>query len=78
MLATMIKTASNDTQVILSTQSALLLDHFEPDDVLVADLIDGATTLRRLAADDLSEWLDEYSLGQLWEKNQFGGRPQRG
>jgi len=78
MLANLIKTAAVKTQIIISTQSALLLDHFQPEDVLVADLVQGATTIRRLESKDLTEWLDEYSLGQLWEKNQFGGRPARG
>lgn len=78
MLATMIKAAAAATQVIVSTQSPLLLDHFEPEDVLVADRENGATTIRRLESAALAEWLDDYSLGQLWEKNQFGGRPARG
>ena len=75
MLANLVQAAATETQVILSTQSALLLDHFQPEDVLVADLEQGATTLKRLQSQDLAGWLEEYSLGQLWEKNQFGGRP---
>ena len=78
MLANLVRAAATETQVILSTQSALLLDHFQPEDVLVADLEQGATTLKRLQSQDLAVWLEEYSLGQLWEKNQFGGRPTRG
>jgi predicted ATPase len=78
MLANLIKSAATKTQIIVSTQSALLLDHFQPEDVLVADLVDGATTLTRLESKKLAVWLEEYSLGQLWEKNQFGGRPTRG
>jgi predicted ATPase len=61
--------------VIVSTQSPLLLDHFQPEDVLVADLAQGATVLTRLQSEKLESWLQEYSLGQLWEKNEFGGRP---
>jgi len=78
MLANLIKSAATQTQVIVSTQSALLLDHFQPEDVLVADLVEGATHLKRLDSSELAVWLEEYSLGQLWEKNQFGGRPTRG
>ena len=76
MLAGMIKQAAVDTQIVVSTQSSLLLDHFEPEDVLVADRQQGATTLTRLDPKDLEDWLEDYSLGQLWEKNQFGGRPR--
>ena len=75
MLASMIKTASVDTQVILATQSPILLDYFEPEDVLVADRVDGATEFRRLSSDKLAIWLEDYSIGELWEKNDLGGRP---
>jgi predicted ATPase len=75
MLAALIRQASVTTQVIVSTQSSLLLDHFEPEDVLVANRVDGGTQLTRLESSHLTKWLEDYSLGQLWEKNEFGGRP---
>jgi predicted ATPase len=75
MLASLVKTVSEQTQVILSTQSPLLLDQFQPEDVLVADRVEGATSLTRLESTKLGAWLEEYSLGQLWEKNELGGRP---
>lgn len=78
VLAALIRQASVSTQVIVSTQSSLLLDHFEPDDVLVADRVDGGTQMRRLDSTRLAKWLEDYSLGQLWEKNEFGGRPVPG
>jgi len=78
VLAALIKQASVNTQVIVSTQSPLLLDNFEPEDVLVAERADGATTLRRLEDAPLQGWLEEYSLGQLWEKGEIGGRPRSG
>ena len=78
MFASLVKQASLQTQVILSTQSPLLLDHFDPEDVLVADRVDNATQFTRLENEKLTEWLQDYSLGQLWEKNEFGGRPRRG
>ena len=75
LLASLLKQAAITSQIIVATQSPLLLDHFEPEDVLVADRVNGATTLRRLDGEKLSVWLEDYSLGQLWEKNEFGGRP---
>jgi predicted ATPase len=75
MLASLIRQASKETQVVVATQSSLLLDHFYPEDVLVADRVDGSTTLTRLDSARLARWLKDYSLGQLWEKNEFGGRP---
>jgi predicted ATPase len=75
LLASLIRQASKDTQVIVATQSTLLLDYFEPEDVLVANRVDGATTIERLRAEPLATWLEDYSLGQLWEKGELGGRP---
>jgi predicted ATPase len=75
VLAALIRQASVTTQVIVSTQSSLLLDHFQPEDILVADRVDGGTQLKRLASEPLAKWLEDYSLGQLWEKNEIGGRP---
>ena len=75
LLASLVKHASVRTQVILSTQSSLLLDHFQPEDVLVADRVNDGTRLTRLDRERLAGWLEDYSLGQLWEKNEFGGRP---
>ena len=77
LLASLMKQASVETQVIVSTQSSLLLDHFEPEDVLVADRMDGGTQFTQLDSTKLESWLGDYSLGQLWEKNELGGRPRR-
>lgn len=75
ILASLIKQVSVETQIVVATQSPLLLDHFEPEDVLVAERVDGATQFARLDGEQLKIWLEDYSLGQLWEKNEFGGRP---
>ena len=74
LLAALMKQASTASQVIVSTQSSLLLDHFEPEQVLVAERVDGATRFTRLESSGLESWLESYSLGQLWEKNELGGR----
>lgn len=75
LLSSLVKQAAIGTQIILSTQSPLLLDNFQPEDVLVADRVDGSTQLTRLESARLETWLERYSLGQLWEKNELGGRP---
>jgi predicted ATPase len=76
ILAAIIKQASQEKQIIVSTQSPLLIDSFSPENVLVADRIDGGTVLSRLESEKLASWLEDYSLGQLWEKNELGGRPR--
>jgi predicted ATPase len=78
VLASLIRQASVTTQVIVSTQSSTLLDHFDPEDVLVADRVGDGTTLIRKESAQLKEWLEDYSLGQLWEKNELGGSPTSG
>ena len=76
LLGAMMRSSSARRQLLVSTQSPLLIDEFKPEDVVVADLEQGATRLRRLDADELGDWLEEYSLGELWEKNELGGRPR--
>ncbi len=74
LVASMLRQASVSSQVIVATQSPILLDHFEPEDVVVADRVNGATEFHRLDAEQLGVWLEDFSLGELWEKNHFGGR----
>lgn len=75
LLAAMVKSASVDCQVIMATQSPTLVDYFEPEDVIVANRINGEARFERLDAERLEVWLEDYSLGQLWEMNDLGGRP---
>ena len=75
ILASLVRQAATESQVILATQSPLILDSFDPQDVIVANRVQGSTVLERLEAEKLRDWLEDYSLGQLWEKNEFGGQP---
>ena len=75
MLADLIKSASERTQVIISTQSPTLLDNFEPEEIVVVNRHQGRSTFERLEEDDLSAWLDDYSVGELWQKNIVRGGP---
>jgi predicted ATPase len=63
-------------QVIVSTQSALLLNEFVPEDVLVVERSEGQSVFQRLDSAQLSGWLSDYTLGELWQKNVLGGRPR--
>ncbi len=78
VLADLIKSASTQTQVIICTQSPILLDYFEPEDVITVNRIDGRSTFERLKSDDLNEWLSVYSVGELWQKNVVRGGPVHG
>ena len=52
-----------------------LTAHFDPEQIIVVDRQDRESKFRRLDPEPLKIWLDEYSLGELWEKNVLGGRP---
>lgn len=75
ILAELIYLASRRTQVIVATQSPLLLNHFSVEDIVVASRQSGATTLVRLKEEDFSAWLDEFSTGDLWMRNVIAGGP---
>lgn len=75
ILAELIRAASEKTQVIISTQSPTLIDYFEPEDIVVVSRDKGASTFKRLNVEELSTWLEEYTLGDLWRKNIIAGGP---
>lgn len=74
-LSSMIKRASKKSQIIISTQSVGLVDNFAPEDIIVVDKQNASSVYRRLNSNELSQWLTEYSLGEIWEMNVFGGQP---
>ncbi len=77
VLAEIMKMASKQSQIIVATQSRELLNSFDVDSIIVAefDREKESSVLKRLDADELSDWLDEYSLAELWDKNIIGGNP---
>jgi predicted ATPase len=77
VLAGLMKSASEQHQLIVSTQSVELVNEFDAEDLIVVDKRGGASTFERPDTGKLSEWLAEYSLGELWKKNLLGGRPGR-
>lgn len=74
-LGALLRIASHRSQLILSTQSELLLNQFTAEEVLVVERKGGGSTFKRLDAEALSAWLEDYTLGELWQKNLLGGRP---
>jgi predicted ATPase len=75
-LAELLEAASQRCQIIVSTQSVTLLDRLRVEDVVIAERVDGATKLARLDLSQLSSWLEDYSVGDLWMKNLIGARPR--
>ena len=72
----MIKALSYKRQVMVATQSPLLIDAFDLDEVMVLEADSKGTRARSLAAEDYESWIDEGFLpSELWQKNVLGGRP---
>ena len=73
----MVKDASKHAQIIVATQSTAIIDGFSADDVTVIERnpdIQG-TCARKLTEKEYHDWLEEYTLSELWNKNIIGGRP---
>jgi len=71
----LVKKVAIKKQIILSTQSVELLDQFETEDIIVVDCGDDGSDFKRLRAEELTDWIEnDYTLGELWQKNILGGR----
>ena len=75
LLAGMMKSCSTKTQVIAATQSVTLLNQFTFEDLIVVDRKDNASVFKRPTKEEADTWMEEYGLGELWEKNWLGGTP---
>lgn len=77
LLGSLLRSAATRMQVIVSTQSVPLVNEFSIDDLVIVEREGGDTVFKRYDEDYFKVWLDEYSIGELWEKNVLGGRPHR-
>ncbi|MEA5601449.1 AAA family ATPase [Nostoc sp. UHCC 0252] len=75
VVAALFSKASLHTQILISTQSISLLDNFDPENVIAVNREGKESQFKRLNPRVLETWLDEYSLGEIWEKNIIGGGP---
>ena len=74
-LAKLLIEASERMQLVVTTHSDALVEELTetPEAVIVCEKESGSTTLRRLRKQELSEWLEDYTLGELWHKGEIGG-----
>lgn len=75
VLAGMVSAATSQAQIVAATQSVTLINQFTPEQVWAVEREDGQSVFKQLSSKDMSAWSDEYSLGELWEKNLLGARP---
>lgn len=77
VLGSLIRSASKDIQIIISTQSVPLLNEFSIGDLIIVEAENGSSSFKRLDEENFRQWLENYSIGELWEKSILGGRPTR-
>ncbi|GAB4463137.1 MAG: AAA family ATPase [Bacteroidales bacterium] len=75
-LAEIVKMVSQESQIIISTQSPYLIDEFDPENIIITERENNQSIFKRLSKQNLQKWLDEYTLSQLWTKNIIGGLPK--
>ena len=75
LLASLLRSASTRMQVVVSTQSVPLVNEFSIDDLIVVERKQGESVFCRYREREFKDWLEEYTVGELWQKNILGGRP---
>jgi predicted ATPase len=74
-LASLIRKASVSSQIIISTQSVNFVDNFEPEEIITVDRENNESVFNRLKSENLNNWLSDYTMGDLWQKNVIKGQP---
>ena len=77
LVADLMVEASERTQLIVATHSDALVSALtdKPDAVIACERLGAGTTLRRLDAAKLEDWLESYTLGDLWRIGELGANP---
>jgi predicted ATPase len=75
IIAGLIRAVSLRIQVIVATQSQGFLNYFEPSEIITVECRNGYSQFRRLDTDKLKNWLEDYTIGELWARNVIGGGP---
>lgn len=75
IISGLIKSAATKSQIFFATQSPAFIDYFVPEDIIVVERSAQESTFKRLSEVELKDWLDDYSIAELWEENVIGGRP---
>ncbi len=72
----MINSVASERQVIVATQSPLLVNAFNLEEIVVFEHRDDRTECKQLDPAEYRQWLEDgYTSGDLWWKNLLGGYP---
>jgi predicted ATPase len=77
IVAALVKSASVHCTVILATQSVGLINHFAPEDIVTVTRDHAQSKFERQNSQTLAAWLEDYAIGEIWERNLIGGTPSR-
>jgi predicted ATPase len=74
-IAELLIDAAQRTQLVITTHSDTLVSALShvPEAVVVCERTEQGSHMRRLAPDQLQEWLERYRLGELWRMGEIGG-----
>ena len=76
LLAEILREASERTQLIVATHADRLVRFLKPEEVATLTVNDeGAVGLVWADELDLGQWLEEYTLDEVWRLGRMGGRP---
>lgn len=75
IIAGIMRAVSLHSQVIVATQSQTFLNNFQPDEIITVESHEGQSQFHRLNPEQLKDWLEDYSIGELWQRNVLGGGP---
>lgn len=75
IVAELSRSVCHHSQVIFATQSTAFLDYFEPEEIRIVERRQHKSDIKRPEVEKLEEWLEDYSLGEVFQKGVMGGRP---
>lgn len=73
VLAEIIDEASERMQIVITTHSPRFLSNFKPEDIVVVENENGESKFERPDPERLKKWLEDFSLGKLYEMGELGG-----
>jgi len=75
LLAGLLRETAQRTQIVVATHSDRLIRFLKPNEVVVMDAAEDGTSILRWADElNLEQWLEEYTLDELWSNGRLGAR----
>lgn len=75
ILVDLMREASERCQIIVATHSDRMISYCKPEEVIVIDNDDEGMAVMKNASDlNLSEWLKDYTMGDLWQMGRLDVR----